>query len=231
MYIQFNEYSKTIGKWKILKNINLRLESGKIYLLSGKNGSGKTMLMRAICGLIYPTAGTVEIDGKIVGKDMEFPESVGLLLENPAFINRYTGFYNLKMLASLKKTISDDEIRNTMERVGLVPDYKKVYRKYSLGMKQKLGIAAAIMEKPDLIILDEPTNALDEEGMKVFKAILEEEKARGALIVLASHEKETLAGLADETFTLDAGKLVKIEKRQGKRTIVINYSSDKQVKQ
>ena len=153
MVIKLTNVSKVIKKAKVLDNINLELTSGKVYGFKGKNGSGKTMLMRVICGLISATEGTVEIDGRILGKDMTFPESVGVLIENPAFIGNYTGFKNLKVLASIQNRVDDEHIKKVIRQVGLDPDDKRTYRKYSLGMKQKLGIAAAYMENPDIIIL------------------------------------------------------------------------------
>ena len=173
MVIKLTNVSKVIKKAKVLDNINLELTSGRVYGFKGKNGSGKTMLMRVICGLISATEGTVEIDGKILGKDMTFPESVGVLIENPAFIGNYTGFKNLKVLASIQNRVDDEHIKKVIRQVGLDPDDKRTYRKYSLGMKQKLGIAAAYMENPDIIILDEPINALDEAGAKQVHEILE----------------------------------------------------------
>ena len=143
MVIKLTNVSKVIKKAKVLDNVNLELTSGKVYGLKGKNGSGKTMLMRVICGLISATEGTVEIDGKILGKDMTFPDSVGVLIENPAFIGNYTGFKNLKVLASIQNRVDDEHIREVIRQVGLDPDDKRTYRKYSLGMKQKLGIAAS----------------------------------------------------------------------------------------
>ena len=142
MIIKLTNVSKTIKGARVLDNVNLELTNGKVYGLKGKNGSGKTMLMRAICGLIR-TEGTIEINGKILGKDMSFPESIGVLIENPAFINNYTGFKNLKVLASIQNRIGDEDIKKALRQVQLDPDDKRTYRKYSLGMKQKLGIAAA----------------------------------------------------------------------------------------
>lgn len=208
MKIKLTDVSKDIKKTRVLDHINLEFESGKVYGLKGKNGSGKTMLMRMICGLIHATEGTVEIDGKILGKDMSFPESVGMLIENPAFINNYTGFKNLKVLASIQNKIGDKEIREALLQVGLEPEDKRTFRKYSLGMKQKLGIAAAFMEKPDIIILDEPINALDEAGANQVHAILKEQKQRGALIIIACHDKEELEMLSDEIIEIYDGKIV-----------------------
>ena len=155
MVINIVNYTKKIGQAVVLDNINVKMEEGKVYGLKGRNGAGKTMLMRVISGLIYETEATVEIDGKILGKDMTFPDSVGVLIENPAFIGNYTGFKNLKVLASIQNRVDDEHIREVIHQVGLDPDDKRTYRKYSLGMKQKLVIAAAYMENPDLIIFDE----------------------------------------------------------------------------
>ena len=212
MIIKLTNVSKTIKGARVLDNINLELTSGKVYGLKGKNGSGKTMLMRAICGLIR-TEGTIEIDGKILGKDMSFPESIGVLIENPAFINNYTGFKNLKVLASIQNRIGDEDIKKALRQVQLDPDDKRTYRKYSLGMKQKLGIAAAFMENPDIIILDEPINALDEAAAKQIHEILDEQKKRGALIIIACHDKEELEMLSDEIVEIYEGKIVGIEKK------------------
>ena len=159
--IIINELAKIIKGVDVLKDINLEFTGGNVYGLSGKNGCGKTMLMRAICGLIKPTKGEIIINDKTLGKDMSFPESVGALIENPAFLNNYSGFDNLRLLADIKGIATDEEIRETMTKVGLNPDDPKKYRKYSLGMKQKLGIACAVMEKPDIVILDESINAID----------------------------------------------------------------------
>ena len=205
MSIEVRNLTKKIGSNVVLSNVNLTMESGKIYGLKGKNGSGKTMLMRTIAGLISATEGQVIIDGKVLGKDMSFPESIGLLIENPAFLPTYSGFENLKMIASIKNIISDDDIKAVIERVGLNPEDKKKYKKYSLGMKQKLGIACAIMEKPDIVILDEPVNAVDEEGIKVIREILDELKKEGKIIILACHDKEELFFLSDEIIEIDCG--------------------------
>lgn len=160
MKIKISGLSKSIKGNKVLDNISMELESGNIYGLQGKNGSGKTMLMRVICGLVYPERGEINIDGKILGKDISFPQSVGVLIENPSFLSNYTAFENLKLLAAIKGEIKDDEIKKAIMDVGLNPQDRKKYKKFSLGMKQRLGIACAIMEHPDLIILDEPFNAL-----------------------------------------------------------------------
>ncbi len=208
MKIKITHLSKNIKKAVILDDVNMELESGRIYGLKGKNGSGKTMLMRAICGLITPTNGTVEIDGKILGKDISFPESIGVLIENPSFISNYTGMKNLQVLASIQKRIGDEEIRNTLELVGLDPNDKRTFKKYSLGMKQRLGIAEAIMERPDIVILDEPINALDEAGAAMIREILHNLRNEGKLIILACHDTEELNFLADEIYEIAEGKIV-----------------------
>ena len=208
MKIKITHLSKQIKKAVILDDVNMELESGRIYGLKGKNGSGKTMLMRAICGLITPTNGTVEIDGKILGKDISFPESIGVLIENPSFISNYTGMKNLQVLASIQKRIGDEEIRNTLELVGLDPDDKRTFKKYSLGMKQRLGIAEAIMERPDIVILDEPINALDETGAAMIREILHNLRNEGKLIILACHYTEELNFLADEIYEIAEGKII-----------------------
>lgn len=205
MKIQVQNATKIIKGTVILKNVELELESGKVYGLQGPNGGGKTMLMRLISGLIRPTEGQVIIDGKWLGKDMDFPPSMGLLIENPAFLPRYTGLENLNLLAQLQARANIEQIRRTIADVGLEPDDKRKYRKYSLGMKQRLGIAAAIMEQPELILLDEPTNALDEKGVAQIVRLIRRERARGALIIMACHDAAVLESVSDEIFTVAEG--------------------------
>ncbi len=212
MIIKVENYTKKIKNATILKNVNITMESGKIYGFRGPNGCGKTMLMRAVCGLINPTTGRVLYDEKVLGQDISFPESIGLLIEYPSFVGSYTGFKNLKMIASIQKKISDEKIRESLQCVGLDPDDKRTFRKYSLGMKQKLGIACAIMEEPEVIILDEPVNALDEAGIQMVHCILEEYKDKGALIIIACHDKEQMNLLADEIYTIEEGRITGYEK-------------------
>lgn len=209
MKIKVENYTKEIKKKVVLSNVNVEFESGKIYGLHGRNGSGKTMLLRAICGLILPTQGCVEIDGKVVGKDIEFPDSVGLIIENMSMWPDYSAYDNLYMLAKIKKIASPDDIRNALNIVGLDPDDKKKVKAFSLGMKQKLNLAQAIMEKPQLYLLDEPTNALDEETMNKIRSLLLELKNEGALIIIASHNKDDLDILCDEVFEIYEGNLKK----------------------
>lgn len=202
-----NEVSKSIYGVPIINSVSMTLVSGNVYGFQGINGSGKTMLMRLICGLIYPTKGEIVIDGKRLGKEITFPQSVGLLLENPAFLDSYTGFENLEMLASIKNIITREEIHDAITSVGLDPLDKRKYKKFSLGMKQRLGIAAAIMEKPDILILDEPTNSLDSSGVSLVKTILAKERERGAIIILACHDLPVLQDVSDEIFLLEQGKI------------------------
>lgn len=205
--VRLEDYCKSFKSAEVLKNINLTLESGKVIGLKGKNGSGKTMLMRAISGLILPTSGKVYINDKELGRHISFPPSIGILIENPSFISNYTGFKNLKILASIRNRISDDEIRDAIRKVGLDPDDKRTFKKYSLGMKQRLGIAAAIMERPDIVILDEPINALDEAGAGLIKGLLDELKANGSLIIIACHDTEELNYLSDEIYEIYDGEI------------------------
>lgn len=214
MVIQVENVSKTIKGNMVIDCVSAEFSSEKVYGLQGINGSGKTMLMRLISGLIYPTEGRIVIDGKILGKEIAFSESIGILIENPAFLDNYSGFANLKLLASIQNKIDDEQIYKTLERVGLEPDSRKKYKKYSLGMKQKLGIAGAVMEKPELLILDEPANALDKEGIERLKKIVQEEKERGALIILSCHDSALLEAMADVIYSMENGRLLKQEEAE-----------------
>lgn len=209
MKIKLCEYTKILKKQTVLDSVNFEFTDDKIYGLHGKNGSGKTMLLRAICGLILPTKGYVEADGQIIGSDIEFPESVGIIIENMTMLPEYSGIDNLKMLAKIKGIASESDIRNAMEAVGLDPNDKKRVKAYSLGMKQKLNIAQAIMEKPKLLLLDEPTNALDDETVASVRALLLDMKKQGTLIIIASHNRDDLSTLCDEIIEIDKGKIVK----------------------
>lgn len=209
MKINGQNLVKKIGETTVINHVNFQLVSGAVYGFKGINGSGKTMLMRLIAGLIYPTAGKVFVDNRELKGENSFPQSMGLLIENPSFLGNYSGYENLKMLASISKNAADDDIKSALCRVGLDPTDKRKYRKYSLGMKQRLGIACAIMEKPQLIILDEPLNALDECGIEMVLKVIEEEKARGALIIMACHDYEILSNVADELFFLTAGAITR----------------------
>lgn len=206
MEIKINDVSKVIKGNTVLDHITMEMKSGNIYGLWGINGSGKTMLMRAICGLIKPSSGTIEIDGVVLGKEFSFPENIGVMLENPSFLSGYTGYENLKLLTAIKDVIGPKEIRMALTAVGLDPDDKRKYKKFSLGMKQRLGIACAIMEDSELIILDEPFNALDDAGVSLVKKIIINLKKKGKLIILSCHDKEELETLSDKIFRLRDGK-------------------------
>lgn len=209
-YIRISNLNKKIKNNTILKDINLSVKKGYIYGIIGRNGSGKTMLFRAISGLIKPTSGEIFIDSKKLHKDISFPESIGIIIEQPGFWEDYTGFENLRILASIKNIITEKEIKDTIKRVGLDPNDTRDYKKYSLGMKQRLAVAQAIMEKPDLIILDEPTNGLDDEGVSLVREILIGERDRGATILIASHNREDIDILADKKYRMDLGSITKI---------------------
>lgn len=207
MILNLEHVNKTIKKALVLDDVTMTLEGGHIYGLKGPNGSGKTMLMRVMAGLIRPTSGQVFVDGHQLGRDMDFPPSIGLLLENPSFLPNHTGLKNLELLAGIQHRVASEDIRQTLQDVGLNPDDPRTFRKYSLGMKQRLGIAAAIMERPDLILVDEPTNALDDKGIEQICALLRRERNRGALLVLSCHDTSILEKLSDEIFHICDGKV------------------------
>ena len=207
MELKIEHACKVIRKALILDDVTLTLQGGKIYGLQGPNGSGKTMLMRLMAGLIRPTSGQVWIDGRQLGRDMDFPPSMGLLLENPAFLPNHTGLKNLELLAAIQNRAAGEGIRQTLQDVGLDPDDRRKYRKYSLGMKQRLGVAAAIMEQPELILVDEPTNALDDRGVEQICALLRRERDRGALLVLSCHDASILEALSDEIYHIYEGRV------------------------
>ena len=208
MYIRLKNVTKKIKQDILLDHISLEFRGGKVYGLQGKNGSGKTMLMRAVCGLITLSDGEIDIDGEILHKDISFPRSIGALLENPSFLNGYTGLENLKLLADIQGGIEEKELRDCLAKVGLDADDKRVYRKYSLGMKQKLGIAAAVMGSPEIVILDEPINAIDEAGVEKVREILRGLKERGSVIIVACHDREELELLSDEIIKISKGRII-----------------------
>lgn len=200
--------SKKIKRNVILSNISLHLKSGNIYGFVGPNGSGKTMLFRALSGLMKVGSGEIRLDEKVLKKDIDILPNLGIILENAGLYPEFTGMENLEMLAKVNKKVQREEIENTIRRVGLNPADKRLYRKYSLGMKQRIVIAQAIMEQPDILMLDEPTNALDENGIDKIRHIILEEKERGALILIASHNKEDITLLADQVFYINNGSLI-----------------------
>ena len=208
--IKVENVSLKIKKDMILRDINVEFGDGKIHGIIGRNGSGKTLLMKCICGFIRPTEGEITVAGKRIGVDCDFPESVGVIIETPEFIPYYTGFKNLKLLADIRHKIGDEDIRRSIELVGLDPKLKKSVKKYSLGMRQRLGLAQAIMEDPDLLILDEPLNGLDKDGVGEMRKYLLDLKAQGKTILIASHSAEDIDVLCDSVVEMDKGRMEKV---------------------
>lgn len=211
--IEIQNAGKCFKSVWVFRNVNASFSNGKIYGLIGYNGSGKTMLLKSICGLVRLSEGSILVDGETVGVTVDVPASVGAIIEVPGFLPHLTGFANLKYLARLKNQIDDDKIRETINLVGLDPNSRKHVGKYSLGMRQRLGIAQAIMEDPDILILDEPMNGLDREGIDHVRTLLKSLRDQGKTIILASHSREDIAALCDVVYQLDAGVLS--EKREG----------------
>lgn len=205
--IKIDKVTKAFKNQVVLDNINLNFEKGRIYGIKGRNGSGKTMLLRVICGLIIPDSGEVCVNNKNITKKRTLPDNIGALIENPGFINYYSGFKNLKILASINDKVSDEKIHETLKLLDIDDVCNKKVRTYSLGMRQRLGIVQALMEDPEIILLDEPTNALDNDGVVVLHNILKDLKNRGKTIILSSHNKEDIDLLCDEVLEMENGKL------------------------
>ena len=210
MKIRVENVNLMIKKQPILKNISINFEEGEIHGLVGRNGSGKTMLMKCICGFVHVTEGEIWIQDKLVGKDMDFPKDMGIIIETPGFIPYYSGMRNLQMLAGLNRKISKQKIVETMELVGLDFAMHRHVGKYSLGMRQRLGIAQAIMEDPDILVLDEPMNGLDNEGVEDIRKLLLDLKEQGKTILIASHNKEDIDVLCDDVWEMDKGVVTKV---------------------
>lgn len=200
--------TKKFGTQTVLNNVSLTLEDGKIYGFVGQNGCGKTVLFKSICGFIYLDRGTITVDGKVIGKDIDIIKDAGIIIESPGFLPNYSAFKNLKFLTMIKDNIGDEQIKSTLISVGLDPESKKVVGKFSLGMRQRLGIAQAIMENPHILILDEPMNGLDKRGVEDIRKILMDLKKKGKLILLASHNPLDIDLLCDCVYELDAGTIV-----------------------
>ncbi|MCI7239142.1 MAG: ABC transporter ATP-binding protein [Anaerococcus sp.] len=209
--IKVTNASKNIAGKQVLDNISLDLEDGKTYAFEGENGSGKTMLFRAICGFIRLDSGSIQIDEVMVDGNHIYND-IGLLLENPSFIEDLSGFDNLAMIASIRKIAGRDRINEVLKKVGLYEAKDKAYKAYSLGMKQRLGLANVILEDPNILIFDEPTIALDKKGVEALVEIIKEEKAKGKTILLSSHESQILDYLCDEFYFMESGKLTKYNK-------------------
>lgn len=208
--IEIKELDLSIKKTEILKKVSVSFEQGKIHGLIGRNGSGKTMLMKCICGFIRPTSGTICVNGRQVGRDCDFPENIGIIIETPGFIPYYSGFMNLKLIADLNKKADTEQIKRAMSQVGLDPKLKRHVVKYSLGMRQRLGLAQAIMENPDILILDEPMNGLDKEGVEDMRKYLLDFKTQGKTILIASHSSEDIEVLCDTVHEMDKGVMTAI---------------------
>lgn len=206
-YVSFDKVSVSIKDIEVMTNLSFTAEKGQVLALVGENGSGKTVALKALCGFLAYLDGSITVDGKQIGRDSDFPKNTGILIEDPAYLANFSASKNLELVASIKKLVTKEQIRDVLRRVGLDPDLKRPVRVYSLGMKQRLGIAMALMEKPDLLILDEPTNALDEEAAQKLITIIDEERKRGACIIITSHDADFIKACADEVVELQAGKM------------------------
>lgn len=206
--IKIVNVTKKFGENKVLDDVNLIFKPGKIYGIQGKNGSGKTMLMRAISGLLSLNEGEVEVFGEVIGVDRDFPKSAGILIEHPGLLPEISGFENLKTVMSINKIVSDEEIKKAMSNFDLDPNSNLKVKKYSLGMKQKVGILMAILEKPQVVILDEPTNGLDEASVEKFKDMILNLKDDSRVIIVASHDREGLEEISDEIIKMELGRVI-----------------------
>ena len=209
--ISIENLNKQFKNQLVLNNINVKFSNGHIYGIIGRNGSGKTVLLKCICGFLKPTTGVISVNHKIVGKDIDFPENLGFIIETPGFWLNYSGYKNLKYLASIREKIDSNEIKESMSLVGLDSADKKHVGKYSMGMRQRLGIAQAIMEKPDILVLDEPMNALDKNGVEEMRRLFLKMKSEGKLILLTSHNREDIEILCDEVYEMEEGILNKLK--------------------
>lgn len=199
---------KRFDKETVLENISIDIEYGKIYGIIGRNGSGKTVFMKCVCGMTKISEGEVRVRDKLVGREIEVPESIGVIIETPGFLNQFTAYKNLKLLAYIRNKVNDKEIRDTIKKVGLNPDDKKAVGKFSLGMRQRLGIAQALLEDPDILLLDEPMNGLDNQGVEDMRKLLIGLKEAGMTIILASHSKEDISALCDSVIEFDHGRIL-----------------------
>lgn len=206
-YIEIKHVTKKFKEDTVLYDINISMERGKVYGFAGNNGSGKTVLMKCICGFLPVTEGSIRVNGKVVGKEVDFPESLGVIIETPGFLTNLTGLRNLEILAGLRGIIARKDIENAIRKAGLDPALKKSVSKYSLGMRQRLGIAQAIMEDPEFLILDEPFNGLDKHGVADIRSLLLDLKKQGKTIILASHNSEDIRILCDKVYEMDGGRM------------------------
>ena len=206
-YIEIEHVTKRFKEDIVLHDVSVAMERGKVYGFSGNNGSGKTVLMKCICGFLPVSEGKVRVNGKVVGREIDFPESIGVIIETPGFLTNLTGVRNLEILAALRGKIGRKEIEQAVRKAGLDPSLKKAVSKYSLGMRQRLGIAQAIMEDPEFLILDEPFNGLDKHGVAGIRNLLLDLKEQGKTIILASHNSEDIRILCDKVFEMDGGRM------------------------
>lgn len=204
--VKVENVTKYFKQEKVLDDVNMNLETGHIYGIVGKNGAGKTVLFKIIAGFIKPSSGKVTVAGKIIGVDRDFPDSLGLIIETPGFLSQYNAYQNLLYLANINNKISKEDVKESIRMVGLDPGSNKKVGKFSLGMRQRMGIAQAIMENPNLIILDEPMNGLDKKGIEDVKELLLKLKGDGKTILMASHYAEDME-ICDEVFQMEDGKL------------------------
>ena len=209
--IEVCNVTKRFGTSEVLKNVSINFEKGKIHGLIGRNGSGKTMLMKCICGFVPVSEGKILVDNKEIGKDIDVPESIGAIIETPGFLYGYSGYNNLKFLASIRNKISKEKIRQTIQMVGLNPDSKKHVGKYSLGMRQRLGLAQAIMEDPEILLLDEPMNGLDKHGVGEMRELLRSFADQGKTIIMANHSSEDIEVLCDTVHEMDLGVISRVK--------------------
>ena len=207
-YIEVSNVSKKYKDRMLVEDVSFTVEKGEILGIVGLNGSGKTVLLKCICGLMDYSKGTITVNGKVIGKDCEYPANMGVIIETPGFLPYHSGYKNLEYLASLRKKISKQDIKDVLIKVGLAGEEKKLVAKYSLGMRQRLGIAQAIMENPELLILDEPMNGLDKDGIAEVRKLLLEMKAEGKTMIITSHNEEDIKVLCDKVIEMDKGRLV-----------------------
>ncbi|MCI8464522.1 MAG: ATP-binding cassette domain-containing protein [Lachnospiraceae bacterium] len=209
--IVISHVTKRFKEYKALDDVSIKMESGKTYGIVGRNGSGKTVLFKCICGFLKLDEGKIWVDGKQIGKDIESPLDVGVIIETPGFLPGYSAYKNLKFLACIKNKIKKETILEMIQKVGLDPESKKHVGKYSMGMRQRLGIAQAIMEDPSLLILDEPMNGLDNQGVEDMRKLFQTLKKEGKTIVLASHNREDIITLCDCVIEMDRGRILSIK--------------------
>lgn len=209
--IKISHVTKKYGSCVVLDDVSVDIEKGKIHGLIGRNGSGKTMLLKCICGFVPITSGEIIVEGKRIGKDIDIPQNVGAIIENPGFLNNYSGYKNLKFLASINKKIGEAKIRQTMQLVGLDSYSRKHVGKYSLGMRQRLGLAQALMEEPEILILDEPMNGLDKHGVKEMRELFKKLSDEGKTIIMANHSAEDIEMLCDTVSEMELGRLTNVK--------------------